>query len=328
MNLLRCVTHLFLVSILVVGTTAAPAEEGGGKEIDVFVGEVNARIAELSADKVSPAGDVATLYDSMREVDSELAGYKLRADRILRAGNARVDVAEARREAVEVISNIATMDCRSASPDIVQSYVASLHRLRGSITYAAIDRKLSGDRGGRQEDTGLDGATTCKSLQDLMAEAGRRDALLGALDKIDEEQARDAQRRDQCEIQVEKLQGLLQARKWAIQTVISGKTSQQQLSGALWKVITVIGLFSIATILAIKLFDMKLQFEWIATGQVIQFVTVMILLSVLMALGLSGVLEQNTLGALLGSVAGHVLAQGVGKAAAREGRRRGGAAGE
>lgn len=46
--------------------------------------------------------------------------------------------------------------------------------------------------------------------------------------------------------------------------------------------------------------------------------TVMILLSVIMALGLAGILKENTLGTLLGGIAGYVLAQGVGRAAARE----------
>jgi membrane protein YqaA with SNARE-associated domain len=44
----------------------------------------------------------------------------------------------------------------------------------------------------------------------------------------------------------------------------------------------------------------------------------MILLSVIMALGLAGILKENTLGTLLGGIAGYVLAQGVGRAAARE----------
>jgi hypothetical protein len=43
---------------------------------------------------------------------------------------------------------------------------------------------------------------------------------------------------------------------------------------------------------------------------------VMILLSVVMALGLAGILKENTLGTLLGGIAGYVLSQGVGKAAA------------
>ena len=43
----------------------------------------------------------------------------------------------------------------------------------------------------------------------------------------------------------------------------------------------------------------------------------MILLSVIMALGLASILKENTLGTLLGGIAGYVLSQGVGRAAAQ-----------
>jgi hypothetical protein len=69
--------------------------------------------------------------------------------------------------------------------------------------------------------------------------------------------------------------------------------------------------------LVIKLFTPDLQQQWVASGQVIQFVTVMILLSVIMALGLASILKENTLGTLLGGIAGYVLSQGVGRAAAQ-----------
>ena len=35
--------------------------------------------------------------------------------------------------------------------------------------------------------------------------------------------------------------------------------------------------------------------EWIASGQVTQFVTILVLLSVIVALGLSNILHENTL---------------------------------
>jgi membrane protein YqaA with SNARE-associated domain len=44
----------------------------------------------------------------------------------------------------------------------------------------------------------------------------------------------------------------------------------------------------------------------------------MFLLSVVLALGLAEILKENTLGTLLGGIGGYVLAQGVGRAAARE----------
>jgi len=44
------------------------------------------------------------------------------------------------------------------------------------------------------------------------------------------------------------------------------------------------------------LFSSELQLEWVQSGQVIRLVTVSILLSVILALGLSGNLKENTLG--------------------------------
>ena len=73
--------------------------------------------------------------------------------------------------------------------------------------------------------------------------------------------------------------------------------------------------------MCIKQFTTEIQHEWVASGQAIQFVTVMILLSSVMALGLAKVIQENTLGTLLGGIAGYVLAQGVGRAAAREASR-------
>lgn len=83
-----------------------------------------------------------------------------------------------------------------------------------------------------------------------------------------------------------------------------------------WMILTIGGL-SIAAITVTKFFPNDIMMEWVASGQVIQFVTVMILLSVIMALGLAGLLSEDTLGTLLGGIGGYVLSQGVGRSATR-----------
>jgi hypothetical protein len=103
-----------------------------------------------------------------------------------------------------------------------------------------------------------------------------------------------------------------------INNEIAKKDPQQAISNSLWLIILAVGGMSLATIFCLKFFDKELQIEWVVSGQVIQFVTVMILLSVIMVLGLSNILKENTLGTLLGGIAGYVLSQGVGRAAARE----------
>ena len=107
------------------------------------------------------------------------------------------------------------------------------------------------------------------------------------------------------------------------QALIQDKLSKQQVSAArtisdqLWVIILVIGFSGIVTMLVVLFFPHPIQMEWVASGQVIQFVTVLILLSVILSLGLSDILRENVLGTLLGGIAGYVLAQGVGRAAAR-----------
>ncbi len=96
-----------------------------------------------------------------------------------------------------------------------------------------------------------------------------------------------------------------------------------QISDRMPLLIFILAVACVGTILGVKLFEPELQMEWVASGQVIQFVTVMILLSVILALGLSRILLENTLGTLLGGIAGYVLAQGVGKQAARDASRAG-----
>lgn len=111
---------------------------------------------------------------------------------------------------------------------------------------------------------------------------------------------------------------LLQNRRAMLQKYMNDMTVQQTIGKQLWIVISIIGVLSIAAMGLVRIYPGPLQTEWVASGQVTQFVTVMILLSVILALGLTKILEANTLGTLLGGIAGYVLAQGVGRAAARE----------
>lgn len=109
----------------------------------------------------------------------------------------------------------------------------------------------------------------------------------------------------------------LKKRRASVQDKLNASQPAAQIGSNLWLLLLILAIACVGTILGIKLFEPALQMEWVASGQVIQFVTVMILLSVILALGLSGKLQENTLGTLLGGIAGYVLAQGVGRSAAR-----------
>ncbi|MBL9007268.1 MAG: hypothetical protein JNJ46_23625 [Myxococcales bacterium] len=81
--------------------------------------------------------------------------------------------------------------------------------------------------------------------------------------------------------------------------------------------VMILGVLSVAVMLIVRAFPVELQTEWVASGQVIQFMTVLIILITILALGITGVLKENTLGTLLGGIGGYVLSQGIGRAAAR-----------
>lgn len=69
------------------------------------------------------------------------------------------------------------------------------------------------------------------------------------------------------------------------------------------------------TLAGVWLFPDKIQQELIGSGQIVQFVTILILLGVILSLGMAQRLQAETLGTLLGGIAGYVLSQGVGRQA-------------
>jgi hypothetical protein len=87
------------------------------------------------------------------------------------------------------------------------------------------------------------------------------------------------------------------------------------IASKLWVMILVLGGTAIVILAIVRLFPERSQLELVQSGQVIQFITVLLLLTVIMALGLSGIIKETTLGTLLGGLGGYVLSQGVGRAA-------------
>jgi hypothetical protein len=106
---------------------------------------------------------------------------------------------------------------------------------------------------------------------------------------------------------------------------VSTSSARENITQNLPIILSIVAAACLVSFVGLKLFDPELQMEWVVSGQIIQFMTVMILLSVILALGLASFLKETTLGTLLGGVAGYVLAQGVGRQAARDATR-GGAA--
>ncbi len=77
----------------------------------------------------------------------------------------------------------------------------------------------------------------------------------------------------------------------------------------------------VGLILLIRFYPPEQQTEWVASGQVIQLLTVVTLLLIILCLAITHVILENTVGTLLGGIGGYVLSQGIGRAAAREASR-------
>ena len=72
-------------------------------------------------------------------------------------------------------------------------------------------------------------------------------------------------------------------------------------------------LFALLIFVILMRFPKESQLELIASGQVIQFATVIILLIVVCILGMAKFVGDSTLGTLLGGISGYILSQGVGR---------------
>ena len=159
-------------------------------------------------------------------------------------------------------------------------------------------------------------AATCLGLKSQAQTA--HDRLAPALEEVRRNAEASATEAETRAKQAHALVELLNKRRQQLSDTLASERARSSLASSLWMVILAIGMLSLGAIYLVKQFDLELQVEWVASGQVIQFVTVMVLLSVVMALGLSEILKEESLGTLLGAVAGYVLSQGVGRAVARE----------
>jgi hypothetical protein len=291
--------------------------------------EISLRISQLTPPDAAMPENEALMVREMDRIDDEM----VRATRVATMTDYKDELAKNEKNMSDIsaaMANMKSINC-GASPDeflrLLSTIQPILYFKRDilwdfdaplpdtsifHIFFDAFGRDPSVEAvPRRQEDR-------CKTLQTELANPGTVKAVLAVFEdwknKLNDSQQKLTAYRDQAK----KWLDLLKQRRTALQERINAKTPAQQISNSLWIIMIVIGVFSIATILTVKLFSSELQMEWVTSGQVIQFVTVMILLSVVMALGLSGILHENTLGTLLGGIAGYVLAQGVGRAAARE----------
>lgn len=269
--------------------------------------DIAARIEQLKEPEKNIPENQIELSDELRRIDDELARR--------RAELAKHDVTNneldgVKSSAAKLFHDIDSLDCTKVGGTVPEA--ANLGEIASQIVkliptssepnpWATMTAGSSNQK--------LAPAAQCQALKDAIGDANKRQSLLGFIDNRRKES-------EAGKAQLNSLVEALQKRRGALLQHVSAATAQTKVGDDIWLIILILGLLCVLTIVAVRFFDRDIQFEWVSSGQVIQFVTVMILLTVIMALGLAGILKENTLGTLLGGVAGYVLSQGVGKAAA------------
>jgi hypothetical protein len=117
---------------------------------------------------------------------------------------------------------------------------------------------------------------------------------------------------------IQKITDSWTTRKTSLEKSIEDASPAGKVADQLWPILTVFCLFAVVLFGLTRIFPDSIQTELVASGQIIQFATVMVILIVVCVLGISGILKENTLGTLLGAIGGYVLSQGVGRAASRD----------
>lgn len=105
----------------------------------------------------------------------------------------------------------------------------------------------------------------------------------------------------------------LERRKHEIVTQMSNEVASARVAGIMPYILLIIFGLGLIMMFGIRLFSPQIQSELVGSGQLVQFVTILILFGALLALGLADKLQEQTLAALLGGLAGYVLSQGIGQ---------------
>ncbi|MBX3305917.1 MAG: hypothetical protein KF751_07670 [Nitrospira sp.] len=284
--------------------------------------QIKARIADLNPpDKGLPDNEF-NLVDERRLVDQEISQLRSSTQQSIDSSKLVELIARAKATVSKAFQDISAVDCTK----LTDARFSLHYSIRDSMSQ--VQQVLRGMLNTEYEpdpflnapwnDSRFTDAAYCANWKKFVGDGQNQSRMLEYFDKVKSKVTDNAKVASETKTNASVLLDLLQKRKDAIEKKQVAQSTKTELSDKLWIIIGLIGFFSISAILAVKLFSETIQVEWVASGQVIQFVTVMILLSVIMALGLAGILKENTLGTLLGGIGGYVLAQGVGRAAARE----------
>jgi hypothetical protein len=104
-----------------------------------------------------------------------------------------------------------------------------------------------------------------------------------------------------------------ETRKQEVITQMSNGVAAARVAATMPWILVIIFTMGVVMLLGARLFSPAIQSELVCSGQLVQFATILILFGALIALGLADKLQEQTLAALLGGLAGYVLSQGIGQ---------------
>ncbi|HKO95114.1 MAG TPA: hypothetical protein VJU61_28360, partial [Polyangiaceae bacterium] len=107
-------------------------------------------------------------------------------------------------------------------------------------------------------------------------------------------------------------------RQWLDRLRAASEAGSSNVIEKLPVLIVFLGIFSLSIMVMVRRFIPDIQREWVQSGQVIQFMTVTVIVIAVLSLGLAEKLSKENLGTLLGTIGGYVLAQGIGRSASRK----------
>jgi hypothetical protein len=271
-------------------------------------------IAQRLADLIDPKGRVPEneylLYEENSSLRREANDYRRALGEI---GSQTPLLHEADTAIARLDSAVAVASGQSC-PSLVERSSPILRRARLWLAATDFDQGRWNEISMPRTGTPPDCVRLAAQLKDSSLLSSLRATLLQA--RSDAERQRVADEKFSGDLT--SLIARVEQRRAAIQQALSAADSQQYLGRNLWVIILSIGGLSIAIMLVVRQFPEGLQAEWVTSGQVTQFVTVVVLLVTLIALGAATILHEETLGTLLGAIAGYVLSQGVGRSAAQE----------
>jgi len=318
MKLAKALPLAFLVFFAAQTATAQyfgfSSQFGYQKNADETINQIENRIKDIQSQSI-PKNDLA-LTRELDRIDQEIMNANFYEQQ-------RVAITDAKKKFDAVTAQInenrlklTSADCTANLSTVARNLrlfndsISQLDEFRPYLSENASNLQVSG--------SGRDQVELCEAIKaELMNQEFDKNfgALVNnassALAKTISDSERISQANDKLIEELTKLRAKLR-------DALNNSSPQQKITADLPLILGILGGACVLAILGVKLFDDDIQMEWVASGQVIQFVTVMVLLSVIAALGLSNILQENTLGTLLGGIAGYVLAQGVGRAAARD----------